>query len=55
MVLPIVLGLALDYYLRWAPWAVVGGAVLGLAGGLAHLVMLLNRSEESRRFKNRGP
>jgi len=47
MVVPIGLGLALDYYLGWGPWAAVTGAVLGLVGGLAHLVTLLNRREES--------
>jgi hypothetical protein len=55
MVLPIVLGLALDYYFSWAPWATVAGAILGLAGGLAHLVLLLNRSEQLRKSKERGP
>ena len=46
MVAPIVLGLFLDSWLSWAPWGVVVGAVLGLVGGLLHLVLLLNRFEQ---------
>jgi F0F1-type ATP synthase assembly protein I len=40
MVGPIVLGLLTDYYLGWGPWGVLAGAVLGLVGGIAHLVQL---------------
>ena len=40
MVGPIVLGLLADYYFGWGPWGVLAGAVLGLVGGLAHLVQL---------------
>ncbi|MBI1917907.1 MAG: AtpZ/AtpI family protein [Planctomycetes bacterium] len=43
MVAPIVLGLFLEARLGWAPWGVVVGAVLGLVGGLWHMVLLLNR------------
>ena len=43
MVTPIALGLVLDYYLGWLPWATVVGAVLGLIGGLAHLVQLTKK------------
>jgi len=46
MVLPIVLGVFLDRWLGWAPWGVVVGAVLGLVGGLWHLVLLLNRFDD---------
>jgi F0F1-type ATP synthase assembly protein I len=46
MVAPVVLGLALDYYLDWSPWGVIVGAVLGLVGGLAHLVSITNRRED---------
>jgi F0F1-type ATP synthase assembly protein I len=47
MVVPIGIGAALDYYLHWAPWGVVAGAVLGLMGGLIHLVALINRDDKS--------
>ncbi len=46
MVVPIVVGLLLDSWLAWTPWGVVTGAGLGLVGGLAHLVHLLNRMDQ---------
>jgi F0F1-type ATP synthase assembly protein I len=46
MVAPILLGLVVDHYLSSAPWALVAGAVLGLCGGLLHLVHLLNKMDE---------
>jgi F0F1-type ATP synthase assembly protein I len=45
MVAPIVAGLVFDHYLGSRPWGLVGGAVLGLAGGLIHLVHLLNKMD----------
>jgi F0F1-type ATP synthase assembly protein I len=46
MVAPIGLGLVLDYWLGWSPWCAVIGAVLGFVGGLAHLIILVNRPKE---------
>ena len=46
MVAPIVGGIALDHYLGWSPWGIICGAVLGLVGGLAHLIAILNRAED---------
>ncbi|HWG43621.1 MAG TPA: AtpZ/AtpI family protein [Gemmataceae bacterium] len=43
MVVPIIAGLLVDYYLGWTPWATITGAVLGLCGGLVHLVHMLNK------------
>ncbi len=43
MVVPIVLGFALDSYLGWLPWATVVGAVLGMILGLTHLVQLTKK------------
>ncbi len=43
MVVPIVLGLVADNYLGCGPWGLVAGAVLGLGGGLAHLVHQANK------------
>ncbi len=48
MVAPIALGAALDHWLGWGPWATVCGAVLGLVGGMAHLVAILNRRTDGR-------
>jgi F0F1-type ATP synthase assembly protein I len=45
MVVPIVAGLLIDHYLGCKPWALIAGAVLGLCGGLVHLVHLLNRMD----------
>jgi F0F1-type ATP synthase assembly protein I len=46
MVAPVGVGLALDHYLRWSPWGVVVGAVLGLIAGVGHLASLLNRQDK---------
>jgi F0F1-type ATP synthase assembly protein I len=54
MVAPIILGLVLDHYLGWEPWGLVGGAGLGLFGGLAHLVHLLGK-EDARPTPNEKP
>ena len=53
MVVPIVVGLVLDYYLNWSPWGVIVGAVLGFFGGLAHLIHLLNQHEDGSASKSR--
>ena len=54
MVVPIILGLVIDYYLGWLPWATVVGAVLGLVGGLAHLVQL-TKKDTKKADKTEGP
>lgn len=43
---PLVIGLFADHYLGWTPWGTVTGAVLGLVGGMTHLVVLLNRQDK---------
>jgi F0F1-type ATP synthase assembly protein I len=40
MVAPIGLGFLLDYYLHTLPWFMIAGAVIGLVGGIVHLVIL---------------
>ena len=55
MVIPIGIGAVLDHYLKWTPWGVVGGAVFGLVGGLAHLVALINRENQSDSSKPEKP
>lgn len=47
MVIPAGIGAALDYYLEWAPWGVVSGAILGLVVGLVHLVELTKEPEKN--------
>jgi F0F1-type ATP synthase assembly protein I len=47
MVVPIGIGVLLDNNLGWRPWGAVGGAVLGLVGGLVHLVALQKRQDKS--------
>jgi F0F1-type ATP synthase assembly protein I len=43
MVAPIGLGVIADQYLGTTPWITVAGAVLGLVGGMTHLIVLVNR------------
>ncbi|HEV3256116.1 MAG TPA: AtpZ/AtpI family protein [Gemmataceae bacterium] len=45
MVVPLVIGIALDHYLGWKPWATVAGALLGFVGGLGHLIVLVSRHD----------
>src|SRR5258706_13336760 len=47
MVVPIALGLFLDNRYGWTPWGVTVGAVLGLVGGMAHLLMMLKKFEQA--------
>ena len=53
MVAPIGFGILLNWWLEWGPWLVIAGAILGVVGGMAHLVALLNRHEKDT--KKRGP
>jgi F0F1-type ATP synthase assembly protein I len=46
MVVPAGIGLLLDYYVGCRPWGVIGGAVLGLIGGLVHLVAIVNQQPD---------
>jgi F0F1-type ATP synthase assembly protein I len=47
MVVPIVAGLALDYYSeKTAPWGILAGVLLGFSGGLLHLVAIMKRLEK---------
>ena len=48
MVVPIVVGVALDSYLNWTPWGTIVGAAVGLVGGLWHLVATLNRLDRDQ-------
>jgi F0F1-type ATP synthase assembly protein I len=44
MAVPVALGVLVDLYFNWGPWAAIAGAVLGFTGGLAHLIALVNKS-----------
>lgn len=46
MVLPIAAGILLDTYLGWAPWGVVVGTIVGFAGGLLHLVLVVRKLDK---------
>jgi F0F1-type ATP synthase assembly protein I len=54
MVAPIAVGMAADYYLDSTPWGVAAGAVLGLVGGLWHLIVLAKRIDEADRSRPKG-
>ncbi len=45
MVAPIGLGLLVDYLLGSSPWGVILGAVLGLVGGLVHLIRFVSKDD----------
>lgn len=47
MAAPIGLGVLLDRWMAWGPWGVIIGAILGLVGGMAHLVSILNARSSS--------
>ena len=50
MAAPIGLGVVLDRWLEWTPWLTIVGAVIGLVGGIFHLVVMANgESDDSRR------
>jgi len=48
MVAPIGLGWLVDYLVGTSPWGIVVGALLGLAGGMIHLVAIANRKEDDQ-------
>lgn len=48
MVVPVAAGALLDHFLQWAPWGTIVGAVFGLVGGMAHLIVLLNSRNRAK-------
>jgi F0F1-type ATP synthase assembly protein I len=54
MAAPALIGLGLDYWLGWGPWGVITGAVIGLFGGLAHLVHLANKANREQQSPPEG-
>jgi len=55
MVAPIVLGYFLDQWWGSSPWMVAVGAVVGLVGGLYHLILLMNRINRLHRSETQDP
>ena len=53
MVAPGALGLWLDQTLAWSPWAGITGIVLGFTLGIAHLVVLMKRANDTEPPKDR--
>jgi F0F1-type ATP synthase assembly protein I len=51
MVVPIGIGVALDRYLGCSPWGAILGTLLGFAGGLTHLIVLVNQHDKARQKK----
>ena len=49
MVIPMVVGIVIDRYMGWSPWATVTGVVLGFTGGIVHLIVLASRPDPKRR------
>jgi F0F1-type ATP synthase assembly protein I len=47
MVVPMVVGIALDHYLDWRPWATVIGLIVGFVGGMTHLILLVSRHDKA--------
>lgn len=45
MAAPIGIGLLVDNYFHSSPWGVAVGAVVGLTGGLTHMVLLSRRKD----------
>jgi F0F1-type ATP synthase assembly protein I len=45
MVAPLFVGLVIDYYADWGPWATIGGTVFGFVGGITHIVLLSNKQD----------
>jgi hypothetical protein len=51
MAAPVALGMVLDSYWGWSPWATAAGAVIGLIGGLTHMLIMLGRAEDRQRHE----
>jgi F0F1-type ATP synthase assembly protein I len=43
MVAPIGIGALIDHWRDWGPWCSIAGAILGLVGGMAHLMQILKQ------------
>ena len=55
MVFPVGAGALLDHYFNWAPWGTIVGALLGLAVGMTHLILLLATRQRTPPSERQGP
>jgi F0F1-type ATP synthase assembly protein I len=54
MVVPMGVGLYLDYQLEWSPWGLIVGTIFGFVGGLVHLISLVEKhDQDERKGKNK--
>lgn len=49
MVVPIAVGVALDVWLHTLPWITIVGVLIGLFGGITHLIVLINRMDKAEK------
>ena len=54
MAAPIALGMLLDSYMGWSPWGIIAGAVIGLIGGLTHLVQMTSLKDKKKPVSGPG-
>jgi F0F1-type ATP synthase assembly protein I len=54
MVVPLIVGLVIDYYAGTTPWFAIFGLVLGFVGGITHLVVMGNKLDAATRNDRRG-
>jgi F0F1-type ATP synthase assembly protein I len=47
MVVPIGIGVAIDFYVHVSPWGAIIGAVLGFTVGLTHLIYVSQKNDDS--------
>lgn len=55
LLVPIGVGIALDHYMGWGSWGTLIGLIVGFAGSLLHLVVLLKRQDANPDTKRDGP
>ena len=53
MVFPLGVGIALDSYFDWRPWATIAGFAFGFIGGFVHLLIMVKQHEKPGRSKPR--
>jgi len=51
MVVPIAMGVGLDVWLKTIPLFIVIGVLIGLVGGMAHMLAILKRMDQSKSNK----